>query len=684
MNQNRMLRWLKRYTAVGSIIFTSLIQGMNISGPYDFNNNHLNDLVLFGKTGIHIVEIAKDGEHLNLWEYKTDNQIIKDVLVHDIQNDQQNELIILTEYLPGSRNTEQQWIRLFNWKDSTFVEQDLDLKDRSLLYVNNVDADPLTNIVSIAVGTPVREAVLLKFQEEEENIKVSLLHVSQPDQIQNGYGAVYTNFLHVEGIPFLVVFSPEKNRLNVVIFHMLDTLSVYKEAAFPLDSSSVLIGQGIQKTDLDGNGTEEIQLPFADGKIQSLTFFDQKLVLNNSSLNNLELFEIPESADALAINALIASRLTAGLYRIRKTTEYTATPEDTILLGDTLRITVLNDSTGILASFNWLAVPPKGAAFDPVSGVVSWIPRRENIGNHIFRFLIGKKINDQLISDTDEIGDRHQIIPVLEKKEVTYSVVVLDSVLPPTIYFPPPAEPYSVHIITPIKDPMENRYIFEGEPSYKLEVKNIHLPQFPLTEHTISANLNTAKANQWVRFEYTEEPDSGTVLYILKVVHDLIANHYYMEIEPAYDSSMIELNPPRWKNELANYPVYNFKGFPESMRMDNLENGIELFQSETAPKTKKNSYISIVSPLRENRHKLSMLCGAINLWKITGNVEIDTMGNKTLTTDIVYSGELNILNMNSAMFKNEENKNLFQEFNYPLLQHSGTDSVATVSSRVEF
>ena len=88
----------------------------------------------------------------------------------------------------------------------------------------------------------------------------------------------------------------------------------------------------------------------------------------------------------------------------------------------------MDTATGFY-SFHWLAEPADSAYFDPTTGNITWIPRREDLGEHEFRFYAEKRLKEQLISDVDDLGDRHRILPVLEEAEQTYVVIVIDTCL---------------------------------------------------------------------------------------------------------------------------------------------------------------------------------------------------------------------------------------------------------------
>jgi hypothetical protein len=657
---------------------------LNIGGPFDLNNNNMDEALLFNENHLRYVEILNDGSHVLMWEIIPDNYIIKDANIYDINNDGKTNLIIVADYLPGTRNKENKWLHLFSWADSLFVPQSIEMDNGDLLHPNNCDIDAQSRVLSIAVGTPYRAAVLLEVLNQEESLMGSTMNIKLPDKLHNGFGPVFSSFMNLSGETHLAVFSPENDSLKVVLYRADEKAVVVTENILPLNGVRNLIGSAIKKTDLDKNDFEELQLPFISGEVLTLAFLDSVLILSESALSGQNLFILPDSADSKSINEILSNRADLGVYDLIKIPEpesiIVIIPDDTLKLGDTLNYKAAVDTAIEFYSFNWLSKPPSNAYFDPNSGTISWIPRREDIGVHEFKYFIEQRLNEELVSDEDGLGDRHRIFPVLEGLERFYAVIVIDTTKPPIVYILPPYEPYSVSVHTPIKEEGKKRFIFDGEPSFNMMVKEHISPQYPSVSHSISTNLGQVTSNKHVEFSYSSEPDSGVVLFTMTLTHDLATNQFSAVIKPPIDSSDVELAPTNWRNDLIHYPTYLFTGFSGSMRLDEAENGISLYQSESELKTKKNSYISVLTPLSENRHRLSIFGRAIELWNMAGDIIIDNTGNKTVTTNITFSGDINIKNMKSEMFNDAELAARMKELQHKTLEFMGVDSIAVDSA----
>ena len=660
---------------------------MNINGPFDLNGNGLDEVLLFTESQLRFVEIQNNGSHMVLWELTPENYAIKDAIVYDLTSDGIIELIIVADFLPGERSDGNKWLHLYTWTDSLFVPQTISIDNGEVLHPNNCDVDQQSGILSIAVGSPFRAAVLLQTDKQEKNLMANIVNIELPDILHNGFGQVFSSFMNLAGESHLAVFSPENDVLKTALFRADEIPVVVVENLFPLNGARHLIGSAIKKTDLDDNQQEELQLPFANGKVLTLAFIDSVLVLTESKFSGQNIFVLPDSTSEESINSVISSRVESGLYDLFDSKKLDAlivmVPDDTLRLGDTLNYSAAMDTTTGFYSFHWLSQPADSAYFDPTTGNITWIPTREDLGVHEFKFYAEKRLKEELISDEDDLGDRHRILPVLEEAEQSYAVIVIDTVKPPVIYIPAPYEPYMVSVYTPSKTKGNERFIFDGVPSFNVKVNELDIPNNPSTFHIISANLGNITKDKRVDFTYSSSRDSIANIITLTIDYDFTENVIYASVEPPVDAETRTLNPTDWRSELHHYPTYHFKGFPESLRLGETENGISLFDSDNERKPQKYAYISISSPLMDNRHRLSINMTEIELWNIKGNITIDSTGNKKANTTIIFSGEFDLQNITAEMDTAENMTKRAMELQYRILEFLGVDSVAVDTTGAE-
>jgi len=658
---------------------------MNVNGPFDLNGNGLDEVLLFTENQLRFVEIQSNGSHAVLWEATPENYAIKDAIIYDLASDGIAELIILADFLPGERSDGNKWLHLYTWTDSIFVPQTISIDNGEVLHPNNCDVDQQSGILSIAVGSPFRAAVLLQAVKQEKNLMANIVNIELPDILHNGFGQVFSSFMNLAGEQHLAVFSPENEILKVVLFRADEVPVVVVENLLPLNGARNLIGSAIQKTDLDDDQREELQLPFANGKVLTLAFVDSVLVLTESKFSGQNIFVLPDNASEESINSVISSRAESGLYDLfdpkKPDSLIVIVPDDTLRLGDTLNYRAAMDTATGFYSFHWLSQPADSAYFDPTTGNITWIPRREDLGEHEFRFYAEKRLKEQLISDVDDLGDRHRILPVLEEAEQTYVVIVIDTVKPPVIYIPPPYKPYIVSVYTPSKTEGNERFIFDGVPSFDVNINELDIPNNPSTFHIISANLGSIKKDKRVDFSYSLNTDSIAKI-TLTIDHDLAENVIHASVEPPVDTDTLFLNPTDWRSELHHYPTYRFNGFPESLRLGETENGISLFDRDNERKPKKYAHISISTPLADNRHRLSINMTEIELWTIKVNITIDSTGNKKASTTIIFSGEFDPQNITAEMYTAENMAKRAMELQYKILEFMGVDSTAVAETPV--
>ena len=502
---------------------------MNINGPFDLNGNGLDEVLLFTESQLRFVEIQNNGSHMVLWELTPENYAIKDAIVYDLTSDGIIELIIVADFLPGERSDGNKWLHLYTWTDSLFVPQAISIDNGEVLHPNNCDVDQQSGILSIAVGSPFRAAVLLQTVKQEKNLMAKIVNIELPDILHNGFGQVFSSFMNLAGESHLAVFSPENDVLKTALFRADEIPVVVVENLFPLNGARHLMGSAIKKTDLDDNQQEELQLPFANGKVLTLAFVDSVLVLTESKFSGQNIFVLPDSTSEESINSVISSRAESGLYDLFDSKKLDSlivmVPDDTLRLGDTLNYRAAMDTTTGFYSFHWLSQPADSAYFDPTTGNITWIPTREDLGVHEFKFYAEKRLNEELISDEDDLGDRHRILPVLEEAEQSYAVIVIDTVKPPVIYIPAPYEPYMVSVYTPSKTEGNERFIFDGVPSFDVKVSELDIPNNPSTFHIISANLGNITKDKRVDFSYSSSRDSIaniiTLMFFKKIYHSL-------------------------------------------------------------------------------------------------------------------------------------------------------------------
>lgn len=675
------------------IIFTVFLhfalysEHMFVKGTYDLDQDGMSEILLFTETNLRFVEIDAEGEHRLLWGLTPENYSVKDAFIYDLQNDGIYELIVLADYFPGFRADSNKWLKIFSWNESQFEPVNLKLRNRILMHPNIGDFELDSGMFSVAVGNPSRTVLLVQFVD---SYTVNTTDIDLPQSVHNGIGHLFVRFMSIGGDSHLAVFSHENELLNTVLFNIENAPVIIAEASLPLNNTMNLLGPAIAKTDLDGDQSEELQLPFANGNVFTLSYVDSTLTLSQSKFSGKALFTVPDTAAPETINNVLLSRVESGLIspRVADNVERFPTvteiiPNDSLELGDTLYYRAAADTGTGFYSFHWLTQPPSGAFFNPATGYITWIPTREQIGTHVFKYVAEKSLKDKLVSDVDTIGDRHRMVPIIEENEQLYAVMVVDTTKPPVVYVPPPYEPYMITVYTLIKAEGKKRFIFDGVPPFHVMVDEFAIPEFPLVSHSISANLGGVTKNKSVDFSYSSNKDSLVNFITLTIDHDLEKNIIYAHVEPSLDTVAITLNPADWQSELHVYPTYHFYGFPESMRLGESEEGISLYENEQSRKTKKYSYISISTPKGGDTHNMTIKMSEIELWNIKGDVTVDSSHGKKISTTITFSGAFDPFSVRAEMHSDADFAKRIKEIKFKALEYMGVDSVVVDSVGAE-
>ncbi len=661
---------------------------MFVKGTYDLDKDGMSEILLFTENNLRFVEIDSTGKHRLLWGLTPEHYSVKDAFVYDLQNDGIYELIILVDYFPGFRSDGIEWLKLFSWSESQFESVNLKINNKKLMHPNIGDFALDSGIFSVAMGSPSRTITLVDFAD---STAVNAINIELPKSLHNGIGHIFVSYMNIGGESHLAVFSNDNEFLNTVLFNVEDEPVIIAEEYLPLNSKMTmnLLGPAIAKTDLDGDQSEELQLPFANGEILMLSYVDSALTLIRSKFSGKELFIVPDTATPEIINNVLLSRVESGLISLHVVDEIeelpTATeiiPNDSLELGDTLYYKAAVDTGAGFYSFHWLSQPPGGAYFDPETGYITWVPTREQIGVHEFKYFAEKRLRDELVSDMDNIGDRHRMVPIIEGNKRSYAIIVIDTTKPPVIYVPPPYEPYSIRVHTPGKEEGKERFVFEGESPFSMGVDEFDLPNYHII-HSISANLGRIAKNKSVNFSYSSDKDSLANFITLTIDHDLEKNSIYALVEPSSDTVAITLNPADWRSELHIYPTYHFIGFPESMRLGESEKGISLYEIEWDRTTKNYSYISISTPKGEDSHNMIIKMSEIELWNIKGDVTVDSSDGKKISTTIIFSGEFDLISVSAETVADTDSLNQIREMKFKTLEYMGVDSVVVDSTGSE-
>ena len=621
-----------------------IAKDLHVFGTFDFNRNgkseifKLNGLV----APLELVELNDDGSHSSLWQYTPENEeSIVDVKFADLNGDEIQELIVAQK-----GNKLNNWLNIFEWNGKSFVKNKEILKSEGgpvdLIRPSNLAS--FANIFSAAISTPTRSSTVFSLELREGSPVQSNSQFNTTPLISNGYGPVYVGLFKMEGDGYAALISPEGNLLRASVFSLSNSNQDVSSDILALNGSRVISGPDIQPFDENNDGNQELLIPFATGEIYALALTDSGLTFTESKLSQSGLFGMKSAAGEDEINNTILNRIESGLYDSPLGVDPSSTNDslmilvsDTIMLGDSLNMFILPDSTSEFYSFKWSAVPPSGMKFNPFDFRIEWVPTREHVGVVDLSYYLDIRLKEELRSGQDDFGDTHHIHPVLQNLDSSFVVLVGDTIKPPEPFVLIPPRFHRVEIST--KDINESdRFTFDGETPFSATTVNSN----GTITVGVGANLSWIKQDKSGAFNFkssSEKPDS---IVTLSIIHDLSNNIFYASLSPTLDSLSQSFDLEGWDLKRYKFPEYFFEGFPLKMGLDSISGGgVSLLSSEEII----SGIVSISSPLFNQQHGMSISYFGGKPHAIRGDISVKENGSHKTLTEIDFESSFTPINI---------------------------------------
>ncbi len=648
MDLRQIAFWL---SCIPLFVFSSTLtaQGrLYVEGTFDLNHNQQSEILIMGdvKTPLKYVELDSSGNHILLWSYtptEPDIRMITDAHLADLDQDGVPELLATVSTLSNDGKAAQPWLLVFLWEGNTFSTEPLTINNSPGAFDRYRPVNLSVSDVGIAVSlaSPSRKALLLNLALEGGNLRLVKTQDISPEIIRNGFGRVFTGSFSSEDVPYLALLSPEGNLLKVAVLTIGGNPEELVSDVVPLDGARDILGPAIMSHDEHKDGVEELLIPFSTGEVMALSVTGDSITFTTSTFNQKGLFSLNPEADESEINSILLARVEEGLYEAPlpreeepEFTPITLIPEDTLLLGDTLNYFVLPDTVAQFYSFSWNDPPPGGMHFDPRSFSINWVPARENLGlAAVAAYTLALRVDEKLVSTQDELGDRHQLTPVLEIQTDSLVLWIADTVKtiiePEPIVLIPPRN-YSLTLFSSDLTG-DDRYQFDAVPPFGVFTDS--LPGLVYT--TFKANLNSIKHSKSSVFTLKAVADPPDSLVTLSLIHDLENNLVYASIYPALDSLPQSFKPEDWDPDRYAFPEYFFEGFPSELHMDSVGKKIRF----KAPSNKKQTgSLMFSAPLEVDHHLLLDYAGG-RPYAIRGEVQVKENGSFKIATDIDFESE---------------------------------------------
>ena len=133
--------------------------------------------------------------------------------------------------------------------------------------------------------------------------------------------------------------------------------------------------------------SNQILIPFTTNEIINLSFNNDNVKIFESEFKGQDLFGISPNANDTKVSDIVFSRIEKGIYNqvlssqlSAKSDSLSALVEDTLMLGDSLKIKIIDDKESKFYSFNWGTPPPLDMSFNPNALQIEWKPKREDLG----------------------------------------------------------------------------------------------------------------------------------------------------------------------------------------------------------------------------------------------------------------------------------------------------------------
>ena len=623
-------------------------ENLFVFGTFDFNQNGKSEIIKINNssTVLEFVEIENSGEHTTIWSYSLDNEnkIIVDIKLNDINNDNIPEIIVIE-----ANNFKNSWIKIFEWNGYDFSSNINTIinKEKTIDKIRPSNLAVQSKVFAVSKSSPTRSVTIfsLNINDGMGQITNSKTHVNPI--VTNGYGPVFTGLFSISNKEYGVLMSPEGNVLKLSVFTLDDPNESFVADLAVTNGARVILGPYIQSFDDNKDGREDLLIPFATGEVYKLSIINDSLSFSESKFSEKGLFDLQTNSTQAEINNAILSRINSGLYHNQSTnissTDSTPllVPSDTIMLGDTLKQFILPDLQSIFYSFKWESSPPKGMFFNPKSATIEWAPKTEDIGFADYSYMVDIRLNEEIISSTDPLGDMHQLAPILKTLQDSTILYVADTtkIPEPLIVIPPMFHGVTVSS-RDISD--TSRFTFRGETPFSAKTINNN----KLVTIGVSANLSTIKQNKSGTFNFQSSEKKPDSLITLSLIHDLSSNIFYASIAESKDTLNQSFDPEGWKSNLYEFPEYFFEGFPKNMEIEQEESGdLSLLASD------KNRSGSLVlhSPLFSKDHSLSLSYFGGRPYAVRGKVNVKEDGSHKTITEIDFESSFDVLDISAKL-----------------------------------
>jgi hypothetical protein len=279
--------------------------------------------------------------------------------------------------------------------------------------------------------------------------------------------------------------------------------------------------------------------------------------------------------------------------------------------------------------------------FNPNTNSIEWVPKRDDIGVVDFSYKVDLRVEEEIVSGIDSLGDTHQLYPVLETIIDSTVLLVGDTTKIPEPLIIIPTMFHGVSV-TSRDIPDSNKFTFEGEAPFSTNTTNRN----GLVTVSVSADLGTIKQNKAGSFIFKSSQKKPESLVTLSLIHDLSTNIFYATISASRDTLNQSFDPEAWQPRLYEFPEYYFEGFPSTMALDTL---VSDKLSLLSTNEKKSGTISLYSPLFAKDHSIEFSYFGGHPYAIRGDINVKEDGSHKTLTEVDFESSFVPLNISSML-----------------------------------
>ena len=616
--------------SVGLLLFLSIALAsgpFHMQGVYDFDGDGKKESIVQNFTSgptLSLLEFSPRGASQLIWSWDMNHSgIIMDFEVMDVNHDTFNDLVVISNRLPGE--VIQPWLYVFTGNEAGLAENPLKLYPSELglasVRPTTISAlDTQDGKIIVALGSPIRKTAVFSLDINESTINIDNINYVGTDLIVNGYGKLASSVYRHKNQNYIIQLSLENNTIKAGVFNGNDLSEIssdvlVSDARGRLQSSSLsFFSKEIAKED-------GLLLPFDSGDVERISFDGKNLELSPSSYSGKNLFTVTDPNK-----------------RYKKWSQEKLYPPS----GPTLLDFIQKAKKEVIQNKPLPINQVPTVSTEMTADLLVTSAGGENV----------KIIEADLIPENPILPpDEKDKVPGVDDGVSAFSEAVKDTIAkqssPDTTVSIEletefvPIDLYYAQVMTPVgKTP--KRFVFDGESPFGVGVNQMPLIGDPThIQHSISANL--AHLNRGSVYDYAYSIRNARVdsITTISMVHDMQTNVVFLSISPLKDSLSQSYQPVSFDPTLFEFPDYFFEGFPSSLGMDFTDQLIRFSfdgDSTSAPET-HGIYLSATSPSNPAQ-SLAVFLDQGELQAIRGEVKVRENGSKKITTEFDLVGQV--------------------------------------------